>query len=257
MNQTLVLGNFTGLAKDYSENRPDYSQAVLSAAFGILQKDPTRVSVADVGAGTGIWTRMISERGVPKIYAVEPNKDMRESASAGRNEIVWVDGTAENTGLDEASVDWVTMASSFHWANFDLAVKEFHRILKPDGWFTALWNPRLIETNPILVEIEDYIKRELPQLQRVSSGRSGLTSTLTERLIQSEWFEDVVYVESRHVIQMNPERYIGIWRSVNDIQVNLGVEGFRKFIEFVQEKTKNCLTIESTYLTRAWFAKKS
>jgi SAM-dependent methyltransferase len=51
----------------------------------------------------------------------------------------------------------VRMASSLHWANFDKACDEFHRILRPGGVFVALWNPRFIEANPLLVEIEAQI----------------------------------------------------------------------------------------------------
>jgi hypothetical protein len=49
------------------------------------------------------------------------------------------------------------MASSFHWADFELATKEFSRVLRKGGRFCALWNPRLIEVNPMLVEIEMYL----------------------------------------------------------------------------------------------------
>ena len=252
-----MLGDFTGLGKNYANNRPDYSKTVLNASIGILQKDPSELVVADVGAGTGIWTRMISQLGVKKIYAVEPNDDMRANADRGDHVISWNKGSAENTGLAQSSVDWVTMASSFHWADFDLAVREFHKILRPGGWFTALWNPRLIEVNPLLVEIENYIKSILPNLERVSSGRSGITTVLTDKLESSIFFEDVTYLEARHIIKMSPERYIGTWRSVNDLQVKLGVENFEKFISFVIEKTKNLEEIESTYLTRAWFARRA
>ena len=70
------------------------------------------------------------------------------------------------------------MASSFHWADFDKACDEFHRILRPGGVFAALWNPRLIEANPLLVEIEGEITQLKPDIKRVSSGRSGLTERL-------------------------------------------------------------------------------
>jgi ubiquinone/menaquinone biosynthesis C-methylase UbiE len=49
--------------------------------------------------------------------------------------------------LADGSVDLVSMASSFHWADFDTACDEFHRILRSGGVFVALWNPRLIEVN--------------------------------------------------------------------------------------------------------------
>ncbi|MFD6951333.1 methyltransferase domain-containing protein [Nocardiopsis sp. NPDC060348] len=51
----------------------------------------------------------------------------------------------EDTGLPSHSCDIVTMASSFHWVDFDAGLKEFHRILRPGGWFVALGVTRLIE----------------------------------------------------------------------------------------------------------------
>ncbi|MFW6222037.1 MAG: hypothetical protein ACOC3T_00340 [Bacteroidota bacterium] len=67
------------------------------------------------------------------------------------------------------------MASSFHCADFELATKEFYLILKPGGRFTALWNPRLYELNPVLKEIEEHLNTLRPGIKRVSSGRSGIT----------------------------------------------------------------------------------
>ena len=89
--------------------------------------------------------------------------------------IVWRRGKAEETGLPSDSYDLVSMASSFHWTDFDKACAEFQRMLRPGGRFLALWNPRMVELNPLLVEIEQEITRLNPEVKRVSSGRSGLT----------------------------------------------------------------------------------
>ena len=148
------------------------------------------------------------------------------------------------------------IASSFHWANFDTATKEFHRVLRAGGRFTALWNPRLIEVNPLLVEIEAHLDTLRPNIKRVSSGRSGITETLTEQLWASPCFEDVVYAEGRHVIGMTPERYLGAWRSVNDLRVQLGPEKFDAFLAFVEQRIAGLQVVEATYLTRAWSARR-
>ena len=133
--------------------------------------------------------------------------------------IEWRKGAAEATGMPDQSADLVSMASSFHWANFDQACDEFYRILRPGGLFVALWNPRLIETNPLLVEIEEQITRLKPDVKRVSSGRSGITERLTEMLSAKPQFTDVLYLEGRHSVQQTPEQYLGAWRSVNDLRV--------------------------------------
>ena len=258
MTQTLKAGDFTDFAKDYSQHRPDYCPSILKALLGLLGKPVSEVDFVDVGAGTGIWTRMVLAADVRSVTAVEPNDNMRHNgiADSQHTNISWQAGSAEATGLAGASADWLSMASSFHWANFDTATKEFQRVLRPGGLFTALWNPRLIEVNPLLVEIEAKLVALRPSIKRVSSGRSGITETLTERLWTSSCFEDVVYLEGRHVIKMTPERYLGAWRSVNDVRVQLGQEKFDIFLDFVEQRIASLQVIEATYLTRAWSARR-
>ena len=251
-------GDFTGLANDYSQNRPDYSPAVLCGLLGLLEKSSCDIDFVDVGAGTGIWSRMVVDAGVKSAIAVEPNNDMRNIGitDSQHTAIRWLPGSAENTGLSDGDADWVTMASSFHWANFDAATQEFHRVLRPGGRFTALWNPRFIEINPLLTEIEGYLHTLQPKIKRVSSGRSGITETLTDKLWSSKYFEDVVYLEGRHTVGMTPDRYLGAWRSVNDLRVQLGNDKFKDFLKFVEERISDVQLIEATYLTRAWSARR-
>jgi ubiquinone/menaquinone biosynthesis C-methylase UbiE len=258
MTNTLKAGDFTGLAKDYSQHRPDYCPSVLKALLGLLSKPTAEVDFVDLGAGTGIWTRMVHDAGVKSVCAVEPNDDMRANgvADSQLKAIRWMAGNAEQTGLPDGSADWLSMASSFHWANFATATREFHRILRPGGRFTALWNPRLIEMNPLLVEIEAHLDTLRPNIKRLSSGRSGITETLTEQLWASPYFDDVVYLEGRHVIEMTPERYLGAWRSVNDLRVQLGSEKFDVFLTYVEQRTARLQVIKAIYLTRAWSAQR-
>ena len=251
-------GDFTGLAADYAKFRPGYAPQVANAILALVPRAPAGADAADVGAGTGIWTRMLAERGLRSVVAVEPNDDMRAQgiATSAQTGIGWRKGSAEATGLEEASVDLVTMASSFHWADFERACAEFQRILRVGGVFAALWNPRLIEINPLLVEIEAQITQLKPDIRRVSSGRSGLTERLTEMLSAQPRFADVLYVEGRHSVRQTPAQYLGAWRSVNDLQVQLGAELFARFLEFVAQRTAGLAVIETTYLTRAWVARR-
>jgi len=254
----LSAGDFSGLAADYSAYRPDYSESVLTALLGLLEKPIGELDFVDVGAGTGIWTRMVNEKGTKTTTAVEPNLDMLQKGieDSKNTEIIWVNSPAERLNLRDKSQDWLTMASSFHWVDFNKAIFEFKRVLRAGGWFTALWNPRIIETNPILVEIEAHLKALNPSLKRVSSGHSGITNNIEELLNGTTCFEDIVYLEGHHNISMTPERYMGVWRSVNDVRVQLGSEKFEHFLSFVEEATSGLNTIETTYLTRAWSARK-
>lgn len=258
MSDGLKAGDFTGLAEAYSEHRPGYAPSVLTALKSMVGSGAGGIDFVDVGAGTGIWTRMVAASGVRSATAIEPNEDMRNAGirDSGGAGIEWRAGSAESTGLDTGCCDWLTMASSFHWADFDAATREFHRLIRPGGRFTALWNPRLIEVSPLLMRIEARVRELRPDVKRVSSGRSGITETLTARLWESPYFDDVVYMEGRHTIQMSPDRYVGVWRSVNDLQVQLGAERFESFMEYVAQEISGLDAIEATYLTRAWSARR-
>ena len=171
-------GDFTGLAGDYAKFRPGYAPQVATAILGFIGKDPAKVDAADVGAGTGIWTRILAARGLHSVTAVEPNDDMRGQGveTSKTTGISWKKGSAEATGLADGSVDLLTMASSFHWADFDKACAEFHRALRPNGVFVALWNPRYIEANPLLVEI-DCIMFNRPSAKALAIHSSTWSAT--------------------------------------------------------------------------------
>ena len=251
-------GNFDALAGDYAQYRPGYAPSIVPAVLALVGRPAREIDAADVGAGTGIWTRMLAAQGLHSITAVEPSDEMRRqgiATSEGHN-IAWLRGAAEETGLPSRAFDLVSMASSFHWTDFDKACAEFQRMLRPGGRFVALWNPRMIELNPLLVEIEQEITRLNPAVKRVSSGRSGLTEKLTEMLWAKPGFEDVVYLEGRHKATQTVEQYLGAWRSVNDLRVQLGPDLFNQFLAFVERKTAGLAGIETTYLTRAWTARR-
>jgi SAM-dependent methyltransferase len=63
-------------------------------------------------------------------------------AAAPHPKVEWVDGTAEATGLAAHSLDLVLCAQSFHWFRQPDALREFARILRPDGRLALVWNRR-------------------------------------------------------------------------------------------------------------------
>lgn len=140
---------FSDRAEYYARYRPSYPAAVLdylTAEFGLAP----RHQVADVGSGTGILTELLL-RGGHTVYAVEPNGEMRRAAerSLGHYPAFHsIAGTAEETTLSPASVDWITSAQAFHWFDIDRARREWGRVLRRDpaesagGRIALLWNIR-------------------------------------------------------------------------------------------------------------------
>ena len=246
-------GDFTELAKFYV-NRPGYSNILLGCLKNHIFNCVGEGLVADIGAGTGKLTENLADLGL-RGFAVEPNEAMRnegEELFKVRKEFTWQEGAAEITNLEENSVHWALMGSSFHWADSKRAVREFYRILVPGGFFTAIWNPRDIESSELHKRIEEVVYSEIPNIKRVSSGKSISTEEMKEKLLSGGYFKDILFMEAPHVEIMSKERYMNTWKSVNDIQVQAGPEGFRRILNNIEKIIQDMDEIEVPYLSRAW-----
>lgn len=151
---------FTHRVEDYVRARPSYPALALEALADICGLLPG-CDVADVGAGTGIFSELLLAQGLT-VHAIEPNDAMRAAAEArldGRPGYVSLAGTAEDTGLPAASIDLITAAQAFHWFDQDRARAEWQRVLRPAGWVALLWNERLTDVTPFAAAYEALLLR--------------------------------------------------------------------------------------------------
>lgn len=148
-------GRFSDRAEAYRRFRPSYPAGAIDAMLDGLG-NPRTLRAADIGAGTGISSRLLADRGV-RVHAVEPNKAMRDAADPHSN-VTFVDGAAETTGLESHAFDLVLAAQAFHWFRPEESLREFHRILKPAGRLAVMWNERDL-TDPLTAVYSDVISR--------------------------------------------------------------------------------------------------
>jgi SAM-dependent methyltransferase len=149
---------FSNRVENYVKFRPDYPKEVLDL-FRREMKLQTSSVVADIGSGTGISARLFLENG-NSVFGVEPNAAMRAAAEGFLNEFPdfkSVKGTAENTTLDNESVDFVVAAQAFHWFDEERTRREFKRILKDKGFVALLWNERQLDSTPFLRGYEQLL----------------------------------------------------------------------------------------------------
>ncbi|MGB8860037.1 MAG: class I SAM-dependent methyltransferase [Ilumatobacteraceae bacterium] len=121
----------------YAKARPSYHRDLIERFEGRYG----RGVVVDLGAGTGIFTGQLIEAGCVPI-AIEPVGAMRQRLTVDHPDISVLDGTAEDTGLQDGSVDCVVVAQAFHWFNHADALREIHRILRAEGHLVCVWNVR-------------------------------------------------------------------------------------------------------------------
>jgi SAM-dependent methyltransferase len=196
---------FTGLADLYARCRPDYPVAALDAIVTRCGLGGATLLV-DVGCGTGISSRQFAARGIP-VLGIEPNDEMRTRAEAvavpGGVSPRYRKGSAEATGLPDGCARAVLAAQAFHWFDADAALREFARILQPDGWVALLWNERdesdtfTAEYGAVIRTAPDAAAIEQPRL------RAG------EPLLHHPLFCDGERLDFRHEQELDEDGALG------------------------------------------------
>jgi SAM-dependent methyltransferase len=158
---------FSDRVTDYVRYRPGYPASVID----LLRQSGLSegAAVADIGSGTGIFSQLLLASG-HKVFAVEPNAEMRAAAESMLSEDVSfhsIAGSGEHTSLPEESMDWIVSAQAFHWFDRAAARQEFSRILKPGGSIALIWNVRQTDASPFLQAYEQLLLTFAPDYAKV------------------------------------------------------------------------------------------
>jgi SAM-dependent methyltransferase len=182
MNELHSTERFSDRVADYVRFRPTYPTALvdwLRKAHGVTPD----WRVADIGAGTGISSKMFLDAG-HKVIAVEPNAAMRMAAVewlGNNSNFRAVNGTADATTLDDGSVDLISVAQAFHWFDPEKTRHEFHRILRPGGLAAIYWNSRRLNGTPFLERYETL-------LQVYGTDYTSVAERYADEPRMHEWF---------------------------------------------------------------------
>jgi SAM-dependent methyltransferase len=167
---------FSSRVDNYSKYRPHYPPEVVATLRDECGLASSSV-IADIGSGTGFLSELFLKNGNP-VFAVEPNCDMRAAAGEllkypGFHN---VSGRAEDTTLEDHSVDFVVSGQAFHWFDLHPTRNEFMRILKTSGCVMIVWNERELETAPFLIAYENILKEYAPECMQMDHKKAYRTA---------------------------------------------------------------------------------
>ena len=242
--------DYTELADAYLR-RPGYANEAIDALLersGVVASMP----VCDIGAGTGILTVALAQRGLA-VTAVEPNLAM---AAHGRRQtaewqVPWVEAVAETTTLADSQFALITFGSSFNVTRQDLALREVARILRTNGWMACLFNHRVLD-DPLQQRVQAVISREVPGFSHGSRREDQAPVIAASGLFHA------VEAYDRPVVHRMPwGDYLEAWRSHCTLKRQAG-DQFPAVIDAIASEVNLApeALIEVPYQTRVWMAQR-
>jgi len=139
---------YTFNAENYLKYRTEYPKEFIDYLYENIGLSNNSI-IADIGSGTGKLSSKLLLKG-SQVYSIEPNDDMRSVAEKDLSRFsnfVSKNGTAENTTLQNSSVDFITVGTAFHWFDMEQFKKECQRILRPNGKVILVWISRPVNRN--------------------------------------------------------------------------------------------------------------
>ncbi|MFF1793731.1 class I SAM-dependent methyltransferase [Kitasatospora sp. NPDC058263] len=134
-----LAGSFGAVAAEYDRARPSYPDELFDALERLAGRTLKGARVLDVGAGTGIATRLLAGRGAD-VIAVEPTPGMGAQFLTSSPGLPLVRGDGDDLPFHDGSADFVTYAQAFHWTHPERSVPEAIRVLRPGGALATWWN---------------------------------------------------------------------------------------------------------------------
>ena len=207
--------SFDAWADEYDRYRPSYPDELFATIQSRLEL-PERPHVADLGAGTGRASLAMAALGW-RVTAIEPGKPMLEQLRGRASEdglvVATVQASAEETGLDPASVDLATAGQAFHWFDKERAVAEMARIVRPGRGVALFWNVRDEDASPFVAAYHGLLEERFGSADTGRYLQAGRPSgqDATRRAFEGlASFTPLEKIELRHQLTMSAEDFMGM-----------------------------------------------
>ena len=210
-------------AAGYDAARPDYPDWVYRVLRDRCGLRPGTATF-EIGAGTGTATRRLLELGADPLIAIEP--DARLAAYLGKrcptHSLRTLVQPFETAALEDGAYDLGVSATSFHWLDENAALAKVATLLRPGGWWAAVWNVFGDDSRPDY--FHDATQGLLAGPDSPSAGKAGVPFALDAparmaALEQAAAFEMAEHQTSRWSLVLDPDQTVALYATYSNIVV--------------------------------------
>jgi SAM-dependent methyltransferase len=140
---------FSGHSAEYARSRPQYPPELFKYLASVAKEHDL---AWDCGTGNGQAAVGLTPY-FDRVIATDPSAGQLRNAFQ-HPKVTYKQASAEESGLDSASADLVTVAQALHWFDTARFFEEARRVLKPGG-AVAVWAYTLCKTTPEVDRIVD------------------------------------------------------------------------------------------------------
>jgi SAM-dependent methyltransferase len=140
---------FDAAALDYDRYRPRYPAAIHDELISLVPGHDR--SAIEIGAGTGIATVPLVERGL-RVLAIEPSRAMAEVLTAKLDRRVEVVVGRFEDWVPDRQADLVVAFNAWHWVDPAVTIDHVADVLRPGGVLGLVWTEVVRYGPPVLEE---------------------------------------------------------------------------------------------------------
>ncbi len=203
---------FDPLVDAYDAARPSYPHRLFVDLEWLAGRELAGADIIEVGAGTGIATRALLDRGA-RVIPVDHSPGMLGRLRERTPGLGAVRADGEALPFADAVADFVCYAQAWHWVQVPVAAAEAARVLRPGGALAVWWND---------VDGADlrWWERQQQRLEAMSPGyqRDHRLRPWADELRWTGLFAEVVTVSGRWSRTLAVEAYELWLRSKSYVQ---------------------------------------
>ncbi|MHB8529219.1 MAG: class I SAM-dependent methyltransferase [Caulobacteraceae bacterium] len=205
----------------YDRARPDYPEwvfEVLSLRCGLAPG----AAVLEIGAGSGKATGRLLALGADPLIAIEPDRRLADFLRARYPSPVLriIAEPFETASPDRSDFDLVICAGAFHWLEEHAALAKIATVLRPGGWWAAVWNVFGDDRRPD--PFHEATRNTLAALASPSDGRGGVPFATDAKvrlaaLERTGAFEDIRHQTSSWSLRLDADETVALYATYSDV----------------------------------------